>query len=89
MRRQAEIAISTADVIVMVTDIKVGMTAADNEVATMFAVGSILQMHTGAVLVAVDNLATGEAIDFETEYDKLIADAIELGTKALAKLIQK
>ena len=35
MRRQAEIAIATADVIVMVTDIKVGMTAADNEVATM------------------------------------------------------
>jgi hypothetical protein len=55
----------------------------------MFTVGSILQMHTGAVLVAVDNLATGEAIDFETEYDKLIADAIELGTKGLAKLIQK
>ena len=35
MRRQAEIAIETADVIVMVTDITVGMTAADAEVATM------------------------------------------------------
>ena len=35
MRRQAEIAISTADVIVMVTDVTVGMTAADAEVATM------------------------------------------------------
>ena len=35
MRRQAEIAIETADVIVMVTDVTVGMTAADAEVATM------------------------------------------------------
>lgn len=35
MRRQAEIAIQTADVIVMVTDVTVGMTAADAEVATM------------------------------------------------------
>ena len=35
IRRQAEIAIETADVIVMVTDVTVGMTAADAEVATM------------------------------------------------------
>ena len=35
MRRQAEMAIEMADVIVMVTDVKVGMTAADAEVATM------------------------------------------------------
>ena len=35
MRRQAEIAIQTADVIVMVTDVTVGLTAADAEVATM------------------------------------------------------
>ncbi len=35
MRRQAEIAIETANVIVMVTDVKVGMTAADQEVANM------------------------------------------------------
>ena len=35
MRRQAEIAIETADVIIMVTDVTVGLTAADSEVATM------------------------------------------------------
>ena len=35
MRRQAEIAIEVADVIVMVVDVKVGMTAADQDVATM------------------------------------------------------
>ena len=35
MRRQAEIAIETADVIVMVTDVKTGVTAADLDVATM------------------------------------------------------
>ena len=54
----------------------------------MYTVGSILQMQTGAVLVAVDNLATGEAIDFDKDYDKLIAAAIEIGTRALAKLIR-
>lgn len=35
MRRQAEIAIETADVIIMVVDVKTGMTAADQEVAAM------------------------------------------------------
>ncbi len=35
MRRQAEIAIETANVIVMVVDVTVGLTAADAEVATM------------------------------------------------------
>jgi len=35
MRRQAEIAIQTADVIIMVTDVKVGVTAADQDVANM------------------------------------------------------
>ncbi len=35
MRRQAEIAIETAHVIIMVVDVKVGMTAADQEVANL------------------------------------------------------
>ena len=35
MRRQAELAIETADVIVMVTDVKTGVTAADQDVASM------------------------------------------------------
>jgi GTP-binding protein len=35
MRRQAEIAIETADVIIMVVDVKTGMTAADQDVANM------------------------------------------------------
>ena len=35
MRRQAEIAIETADVIIMVTDVKTGVTAADMDVSTM------------------------------------------------------
>ena len=34
-REQAEIAIATADVIIFLTDIKQGVTAADYEVATM------------------------------------------------------
>ena len=35
MRKQAEIAMETADVIIFLTDIKQGVTAADYEVATM------------------------------------------------------
>ena len=35
MRRQAELAISSADVIILVTDIKTGVTASDNDVAAM------------------------------------------------------
>ncbi len=35
MRKQAEIAIATADVIIMVTDVKTGVTAADSDVAGM------------------------------------------------------
>ena len=48
MRRQAEIAIEVADVIVMVTDVRVGMTAADQEVATM------LKRSKKPVVVAVN-----------------------------------
>ena len=35
MRRQAELAIDTADVIVLVTDVKTGVVATDSEVAAM------------------------------------------------------
>ena len=48
MRRQAEIAIETADVIIMVTDVTVGLTAADSEVAAM------LQRSKKPVVLAVN-----------------------------------
>ena len=48
MRRQAEIAIETADVLVMVCDIKTGPTAADSEIATM------LQRSKKPVILAVN-----------------------------------
>jgi GTP-binding protein len=48
MRRQAEIAVEMADVIIMVTDVKVGVTAADQEVATM------LQRAKKPVVLAVN-----------------------------------
>ena len=48
MRRQAEIAIETADVIIMVTDVTVGLTAADS------AVGSMLQRSKKPVVLAVN-----------------------------------
>ncbi len=48
MRRQAEIAVEMADVIVMVADIKVGVTAADQEIASM------LQRAKKPVVLAVN-----------------------------------
>ena len=48
MRRQAEIAIETADVIIMVTDVTVGLTAADS------AVGSMLQRSKKPVVLAAN-----------------------------------
>ena len=48
MRRQAEIAIETADAIIMVTDVTVGLTAADS------AVGSMLQRSKKPVVLAVN-----------------------------------
>ena len=54
MREQAEIAISTADVIIFVCDIKTGMTAADQDVAGM------LQRSRKPVVLAVNKMdATG------------------------------
>ena len=55
MREQAQIAIDAADVIVLVTDIRTGVTAADEEVATM------LQRSHKPVVLAVNKAdSTGE-----------------------------
>ena len=58
MRRQAEIAIETADVIVMVCDIKTGPTAADHEIANM-----LLRSEKPVVLAVnkCDNTGAGES----------------------------
>ena len=74
MRRQAEIAIEVADVIIMVTDVRVGMTAADQEVATM------LKRSKKPVVVAVNKCdAVGpvnpEAYEF---YGLGLGDPIEV-----------
>ena len=74
MRRQAEIAISTADVIVMVTDVTVGMTAADAEVATM------LKRAKKPVVVAVNKCdkVGGVNPDFYEFYGLGLGDPIEV-----------
>ncbi len=74
MRRQAEIAISTADVIVMVTDVTVGMTAADADVATM------LKRAKKPVIVAVNKCdkVGGVNPDFYEFYSLGLGDPIEV-----------
>ena len=74
MRRQAEIAIDTADVIVMVTDVTVGLTAADQEVATM------LKRAKKPVVVAVNKCDKTGGVDpmFYEFYSLGLGDPIEV-----------
>ena len=74
MRRQAEIAIETADVIIMVTDVTVGLTAADSEVATM------LKRSKKPVVVAVNKCDRVGAPDpeFYAFYGLGLGDPIEV-----------
>ena len=67
---------------------KVGVSCVDNECATMFTVASILQMQAGCVYVVTDNLATGEAMDYEKEYEGKIRQAVEIAILAMSKLIK-
>ena len=57
MRRQAEIAIETATVIIMVVDVTVGLTAADAEVASM------LKRSKKPVVLAVNKMDSTGAVD--------------------------
>lgn len=67
---------------------KVGVACIDNECATLLTVASILQMQAGCVYVVTDNLATGESMDFEKDYENKIMDTIKIAELALAKLIK-
>lgn len=67
---------------------KVGVSCVDNECATLLTVASILQMQAGCVYVVTDNLATGESMDFEADYQNKIMDTIKIAELALAKLIK-
>ena len=59
MREQAQIAIENATVIVLVTDIKTGMTAADQEVAGM------LQRSKKPIVLAVNKMDSTGAVDLD------------------------
>ena len=67
---------------------KVGVKCIDNECATLLTVASILQLQAGCIYVVTDNLATGEAMDFEKDYDERIMDTIHIATLAMSKLIK-
>ena len=73
MRRQAEIAIESAEVIIMVTDVKVGVTAADMEVA------NLLKRSKKPVVLAVNKCdAVGPVNpDVYEFYDLGLGDPIE------------
>ena len=74
MRRQAEIAIETADVIVMVTDVQVGVTAADADVADML-------LHSGKPIVLAVNKCDSVGLvnpDVYEFYNLGLGDPIEV-----------
>ena len=74
MRRQAEIAIETADVIIMVADVKTGVTAADEEVA------DLLKRAHKPVVLAVNKCDGVGATDpaFYEFYSLGLGDPVEL-----------
>lgn len=67
---------------------KVGVSCVDNECATMFTVASILQMQAGCIYVVTDNLATGEAMDYEKDYGPKMDEVIDIAVLAMSKLIK-
>ena len=73
MRRQAEIAIESADVIIMVVDVKVGVTAADMEVA------NLLKRSKKPVVLAVNKCDSVGPVnpDVYEFYDLGLGDPIE------------
>ena len=73
MRRQAEIAIETADVIIMVTDVKVGVTAADMEIA------NLLKRSKKPVVLAVNKCDSVGPVNPEVYefYDLGLGDPVE------------
>ncbi len=74
MRRQAEIAIETADVIIMVTDVQVGVTAADADVADML-------LHSGKPIVLAVNKCDSVGLvnpDVYEFYNLGLGDPIEV-----------
>ncbi len=74
MRRQAELAIETADVVVLVTDVTVGMTAADSTVAAM------LQRSKKPAILAVNKCDAPGAVnpDVYEFYGLGLGDPIEV-----------
>ena len=74
MRRQAEIAVETADVIIMVTDVKVGVTAADADVAAM------LQRAKKPVVLAVNKCDSigGTEPEFYEFYSLGLGEPVEV-----------
>lgn len=74
MRIQAEIAIENADVVVLVTDIKTGVTAADSDVATM-----LLRSGKPVVLCVNKSDAPGPPpVDFYEFYNMGLGEPVEV-----------
>ena len=60
MRRQAQLAIDSADVIIFVTDVRTGVVATDEEVATVDGSGNVTTLKEGEVTITA--VAAGSAI---------------------------
>ena len=76
MRRQAELAIDTADVIVLVTDVKTGVVATDSEVAAML-------LKSGRPVVLCVNKCDGigePPAEFYEFYDLGLGDPIQVSS---------
>jgi uridine phosphorylase len=65
--------------------INLGVCAVENEIAALYTVASLVRSRAAALLLAVDNLVTGETIDFESGYDRLMDKVISIAVRAITK----
>lgn len=94
MRAQSELAIETADVIILITDAKAGLTDADTEVANMLrksrkpvivAVNKIDDMTDISAVYEFYNLGLGDPYPVSAEQQKGIGDLLDAVTALFPK----
>ncbi len=68
---------------------ELGVLGIENEAAAMLTIASIIGSKAGLVLVVAENYVTGERMDFEKDYDRVMHTAIDIAERALVKIDEK
>jgi Uridine phosphorylase len=63
-----------------------GVKVVENESSTLFIVSELLDMRAGTILVVLDNIWTGEEIDYDSDLPPLVEKATQIALNAFVKL---